>query len=147
MAGWPWAVNFGSRGASVNLEVELESAVVDDSERFFDRIRQVFRLTQQAIDEELNRQQAGSASNHATNGNGHAAARNGNGHAATNGNGHQTNGNGKPRSNGRRATASQVRALHAIAARGGYDPSLYQSAPNSGSAGLAARASVPALTK
>ena len=109
--------NYGSRGASVNLEVELDSALIQEPQRFLDRIRQVFRLAQQAIDEELNRQQAGAPAT----ANGRAAAHNGNGHAATNGNGHQTNGYGKPRSNGRKATASQVRALHAIAARGGYD--------------------------
>ncbi len=49
--------NYGSRGASVNLEVELDSSLVQDPERFHDRIRQVFRLAQQAIDEELSRQQ------------------------------------------------------------------------------------------
>ena len=30
--------NYGSRGASVNVEVELESALVNGPERFFDRI-------------------------------------------------------------------------------------------------------------
>ena len=49
--------NYGSRGASVNLEVELDSTLINDPERFHERIRQVFRLAQQAIDEELNRQQ------------------------------------------------------------------------------------------
>ena len=49
--------NYGSRGASVNLEVELDSTLINDPERFHDRIRQVFRLAQQAIDEELARQQ------------------------------------------------------------------------------------------
>ena len=107
--------NYGSRGASVNLEVELESALVNEPERFFDRIRQVFRLAQQSIDEELTRQQNNSTAGHATNGATH-------GHAAQPshcGNGQHTN--GKPRSNGRKATASQVRALHAIANRQGFD--------------------------
>ena len=92
--------SYGSRGASVNMEVELDSALINDPERFHDRIRQVFRLAQQAIDEELNRQQGNGTANHATNGagNGHAAqpAQNGNGHA-TNGNGagnNYANGNG-----------------------------------------------------
>jgi hypothetical protein len=89
--------NYGSRGASVNLEVELDSTLIQDPKLFHERIRQVFHLAQQAIDEELGRQQ-GPAS-HATYGsNGHAAqpSNNGNnGHAATNGNGHTaTNGNG-----------------------------------------------------
>ena len=98
---------YGSRGASVNLEVELESALIQEPQRFLDRIRQVFRLAQQAIDEELNRQQGNGTANHASNGNsshaqpsyngngnGHAAT-NGNGHNGSNGNGHATNGNGK----------------------------------------------------
>jgi hypothetical protein len=97
----------------VNLEVELDSTLINDPERFHDRIRQVFRLAQQAIDNELGRQQ-GPATNGA-----------GNGHSPTNGNGHSsTNGNGKPRANGRKATASQVRALHAIANRQGIDLAL-----------------------
>ena len=95
--------NYGSRGASVNVEVELESALVNEPERFFDRIRQVFRLAQQSIDEELTRQQAC-----------------GNGRAASNGNGH-VSGNGRPKPNGRKATLSQVRALRAIAHRLGLD--------------------------
>jgi hypothetical protein len=41
--------NYGSRGVSVNLEVELDSTLINDPERFHDRIRQVFRLAQQAI--------------------------------------------------------------------------------------------------
>ena len=81
--------NYGSRGASVNLEVELDSTLINDPERFHDRIRQVFRLAQQAIDEELGRQQGnGNAVN--TNGNG-------NGHNGANGNGHATSGNGNGR--------------------------------------------------
>jgi len=105
---------YGSRGASVNLEVELDSTLINEPERFHDRIRQVFRLAQQAIDEELTRQQAdgtasqttnGAANGHAqqnssngqsTNGNGQATNGNGNGHATNgNGNGHAANGNGR----------------------------------------------------
>ena len=51
--------NYGSRGASVNMEVELDSTLINDPERFHDRVRQVFRLAQQAIDEELTRQRQG----------------------------------------------------------------------------------------
>jgi len=110
--------NYGSRGASVNLEVELDLALINDPERFHDRIRQVFRLAQQAIDNELGRQQ-GPAANSANNG----QSANGNGHSTSNGHS-PTNGNGKPRSSGRKATASQVRALHAIANRQGIDLAL-----------------------
>ena len=86
--------SYGSRGASVNLEVELDSSLIQEPERFHERIRQVFRLAQQAIDEELNRQHGNGTGNHASNGsNGHAAkssnngGSNGSGHPATNGNG------------------------------------------------------------
>jgi hypothetical protein len=85
--------NYGSRGASVNLEVELDSSLIQDPERFHDRIRQVFRLAQQAIDEELTRQQGNGTANQQTNGagNGHSAQSLHNG----NGNSQHTNGNGR----------------------------------------------------
>ncbi len=56
--------SYGSRGASVNLEVELDSSLINDPERFLGRIRQVFRLAQQTIDEELTRQQGNGTANH-----------------------------------------------------------------------------------
>ena len=87
----------------MNLEVELDSGLINDPERFHERIRQVFRLAQQAIDEELNRQQGNGTASQQTNGaaNGHASRSRtamlptamGNGHA--NGNGQHTNGNGR----------------------------------------------------
>ena len=98
--------NYGSRGASVNLEVELDSTLINDPERFHDRIRQVFRLAQQAIDEELNRQQpGGGTASHQTNdgGNGHAAqpSHNGNGVNNSQTNGHTSNGDGHRNGGGR----------------------------------------------
>ena len=99
--------NYGSRGASVNLEVELDSSLIHEPERFHERIRHVFRMAQQAVDEELARQS--SSTGHA---NGHAAATNSNGRHNANGSGNATR-----QSNGRRATASQARALRAIADR------------------------------
>ena len=108
--------NYGSRGATVNLEVELDSSLIQEPERLQERIRQVFRLAQQSVDEELARQTTGNNGS-----NGHTAATNGNG----NGNGGQngnSNGHTAPRrSNARKATASQARALHAIADRQGLD--------------------------
>lgn len=85
--------NYGSRGASVNLEVELDSTLINDPERFHERIRQVFRLAQQAIDDELNRQQGNATANRQTNGagNGQTAPL----HNGGNGNGYATNGNGQ----------------------------------------------------
>jgi len=108
--------NYGSRGASVNLEVELDSTLIQDPERFLERIRQVFRLAQQAVDEELARQ---TTVNGQTNGN---TAANANGHnGSARPNSHTGNGDGHPRSNGRKATTSQVRAIHAIINRQGLD--------------------------
>jgi len=103
--------NYGSVGASVHLEVELESALIQEPERLHERIRQVFRLAQQAVNEELNKAEAQSGSPQGTQPSG--------GNGRDNGNGH---GHAAPhRSNGRRATASQARALRAIADRQGHD--------------------------
>ena len=49
--------SYGSYGADVHLEVELDSTLINNPELFQERIRQVFRLAKQAIDEELARQQ------------------------------------------------------------------------------------------
>lgn len=46
--------NFSSRGASVNTELELESALVDDPTKLKDRVRQVFDMIRASVDEELN---------------------------------------------------------------------------------------------
>ena len=45
--------NYGSRGASVNLELELESSVVSDADKMHERIRSLFALAKKAVDEEL----------------------------------------------------------------------------------------------
>lgn len=93
--------NYGSRGASVHLELEVESALAGDPSTLQDRIRSMFRLARASVDEEL----AGSDST-----NGHVNTSQG--HHSSGG-----NGNGARRTNGRHATASQVRAIHAIANR------------------------------
>ena len=98
--------NFSSRGASVNLELEVESALAGDPDRLRDKIRHLFHLAKASVDEELN----GNTHQGETNSN--------NGHRSQNGgraNGHG-NGNGD-----RAATQSQVRALHAIARRQNVD--------------------------
>ncbi|MEI8375748.1 MAG: hypothetical protein WCJ35_23240 [Planctomycetota bacterium] len=98
--------NYGSRGANVNLEVELDSTLINEPDRFHDRIRQVFRLAQQVIDEELTRQQADGTASQTTNGaNGHTQQNGSNG----NGNDHATNGNGNSHaSNGNGHTATTI---------------------------------------
>lgn len=98
--------NFGSRGASVNLELELESGLVGDPDKLKDRIRQLFVLAKASIEEELGVQASPANTQHI--GNGHAPNGNGNGH----GNGHSTH---------RLATASQARAIRAIAGRQRFD--------------------------
>jgi hypothetical protein len=95
--------NYGSRGASVNLEVELESSLVREPDQLREKIRYLFRLAKEAVEEELK---------------GEAAPLTTNGHA--NGNGH-SNGRHHHPTNRRCATASQVRALHAIASRQAID--------------------------
>ena len=97
--------NYGSKGASVNLELELASDLVGDTDRLKERIRQLFAMAKASVDEELAAQ---SPAGNQTNG----------GCAAGNGklpvNGHT---NGDRRDGTRRATASQIRALVAIADR------------------------------
>lgn len=91
--------NYGSRGASVNVEMELESALIGEPTKLRERIRQLFGVVRDSLTEELN-------------GNGKPAA---NGAAADT---HSHSGHGAP-SNGsdpapRPATASQIRALQSI---------------------------------
>ena len=107
--------NFGSRGASVNLELELDNGLVEEPERLRERIRQLYQLAKASVDEELN----GHAHQAGNNGDGQTAGfdqyrmtNNGNGSR----NGHSSNGHGP-----RRATNSQVKAIHAIASRNRID--------------------------
>ena len=89
--------NYGSRGASVNLELEVEAGLVNQPDELQERIRRLFRLAKASVDEELN---------------GHGDHPSSNGH---NGNG-TSNGSGY-RNGGRPATQSQARAIRAIAGR------------------------------
>jgi hypothetical protein len=99
--------NYGSRGAAVNLELELDSSLVGDAERLKERIRHLFVLAKVSVDEEL---AAGSSPP--------AASDNGQNGGKTQGNGHATGQTNDRRRDGTRpATASQVRALNAIADR------------------------------
>ena len=96
--------NFGSRGASINVEMELDSALVGDPARLQERIRQLFGLVRASLAEELNGNGSHTASN------GPAPDR---GHDSRNG----SNGNGSSRQGSppRPATPSQVKAIYAIA--------------------------------
>ena len=128
--------NYGSRGASINLEVELDNGVLNDPAQLRDRVSDLYMLARQSVDEELQRPADAGPNEHShENGNGHTRtnghvngnASNGNGH----GNAHASNGNGHSNghSNGQhnrvevaRATQSQIRAIFAITKRQGLDP-------------------------
>lgn len=122
--------NYGSRGASVNLEQEVDATLINEPQRLQERIREMFRLAQEAVDEELTAGSATTSANHpATNGDTPANGRSRHMTGRNNSNRSESNhvrGNGSTRQDGRRsavapATASQVRALHAIANRQGLN--------------------------
>ena len=99
--------NFGSRGASVNLEVELDSGIISDQQRFQERVRALYAQARQSINAELDLPSEGAAIEQpVVQRNGHASAHKGNG----------------SRQEGGSATQSQVRAIFAIARRNRLDP-------------------------
>ena len=90
--------NYGSRGASVHFEVEVDHGLAEQPQALRQKIRELFVQAQAAVREEL-----------------HGPETNGTQRPATNG--HQqpaTNGHQRPQ---RVATSSQLRAIHAIANR------------------------------
>jgi hypothetical protein len=93
-------VNFGSRGASVNVELELDANIISDPAKLQERIREIFTLVRSSLADELN-------------GNGHVPnpARDSNSSKPP-----TTNENGTSRSGReRQATQSQIKAIYAIA--------------------------------
>ena len=96
--------NYSSRGASVNLEVELDSGTISDRQLLRRRVRSLYAMARQSVEEELRRSSDG-ASNEPAHSNDNE-----------NGNGHHT----QPA--GGTATQSQVRAIFAIARRQRLDP-------------------------
>jgi hypothetical protein len=96
--------NYGSRGANVNVELEVDSSLVAEPEKLKDRIRHLFGLVRTSLAEELN------------GGNGHNAtdkAGSQDGGQPSNGNG-QRNESGQKTAAPRPATQSQIKALFAI---------------------------------
>ncbi len=100
--------DYGSLGVSCNVEVELDATLLlNDLDGFQQRVKQAYGACHQAVQDELHRQQ-------------NVGSTNSNGHPSASGNGQPTNGgrtNGQPRDQTRRATASQIRAIEAIARR------------------------------
>ena len=98
--------NYGSRGASVNVELELESNLIGDPDALVARIEDLFALAKKSVDAEL--AENAPQTNHRSHNNRFSK---------TNGNG---NGNGR-NNNIRKATASQVRAIRSICNSQGID--------------------------
>ncbi len=94
--------DYGSLGATVGVEVELDSSLVSNPDALIARTRGLFDVARRAVDEEL--RNGRTSTPQPPNGNGTS-------NASTNG-----NGNGQ-----RAATASQLRAIRAIAKRLGHD--------------------------
>jgi hypothetical protein len=98
--------DYGSLGASCNIEVELDQYLVfHDLDGLHAKIKQVFVAARQAVQDELHRNESGTPATSPQNGNSGQHAASGNGQA-----------NAQRRS-GRKATASQVRAINSIADR------------------------------
>ena len=96
--------NFGSRGASINLEAELDASIVSDQHRFKERVRCLYAMARRSVNEELNiTSKESDAESSSPPPSSEPSPRNGN--AASN------------RTGVTPATASQVRAIYAIARR------------------------------
>ncbi len=89
--------NYGSRGASVNVELELESSAVQDSQLLHQKIRGLFAVAKAAVDQELGLTATSTASQE------------------------QNCGAGNASDGGRPATEPQLRAIVAICRQHGLD--------------------------
>ena len=99
--------DYGSIGASCNIEVELDQHLLfHDLDGLHAKVKSAFVACKQAVQDELHRNED-SQTGQPQNG---SSQHNGNGHAG-NGSNHQR------RTSGRRATASQVRAINSISDR------------------------------
>jgi len=112
--------NYGSRGASVNLEIEVESGVVREPDKLQAKIGYLFELAKASVDAQLNgvsqpQQPAPATGNSGNGAYANASANSGQSNANGNGNGHSshtngtsgTSGNGT-NGNGHRASDKQI---------------------------------------
>lgn len=97
--------NYGSRGASVNVELELETSLIAEPQKLRERIRELFGVVRLSLVEELNGN-GGSRSDSADQQQTHQSNGHANHDAPT-----RPNGQSQPRG----ATQSQIKALFAIA--------------------------------
>jgi hypothetical protein len=115
--------DYGSLGASCHVEYEADASLLtSDLEGFQRQVRNAYIACKQAVQDELHRHQSGQTAEQPPAVNGHSnGSRPGNGHSHGHGTGQSSNGgsNGSSqrRSTGRKATASQLRALEAIGHR------------------------------
>ena len=122
--------DYGSLGASCNVDIELDATLLQtDPEAFQRHARNAYDACRRAVQEELARHQATPAAtpaNHPAtatasvggngNGNGHSGNGNGNGHASGNGqNGNGHNGNGRGNGNGHPASEKQLTYVRQLA--------------------------------
>lgn len=91
---------YGSRGASVNLEVELDSALAMEPAKLQERVRQLFSMVRQSVSEELAKR---------------------NGQADSRAGPEESSASPTKKPTQRLATSRQVKALHLIAKQQGFD--------------------------
>ena len=118
--------DFGSLGASCNIELELDGSLLfHDLDGLQEKVRAAYVACRQAVNVELASQTQATeqpSSNTANGTNGHTAANRQSAQSTSESGSQRTNGS-QPARNGKRraATTSQVRALHAIATRQGFN--------------------------
>jgi hypothetical protein len=103
--------NYGSRGASVHMEVELDASLINYPDKLQERIRHLFGQVHTSLAEELGRSGNGHApSNHAAKPTAPAEPLNGGAPK-----------NGKQNGSQRLATPAQIKALYGISKRHGMN--------------------------